>query len=82
MLGEMRVLLERFFWKLRNRHNVRLQLANDAGAIDGILIGIVAGHYKLRNAFFYAHRPNSEGEAMLGETWVPTSRVFLLNVKD
>lgn len=78
----MKIFISQLLWKLRSKRNVRLQLENDKGAIDGILVGIYAGHYRLRNAYFYAHRPNAEGERMLGETWVPTEKVFILNVKD
>jgi hypothetical protein len=78
----MRLLWARLVWKLQGKRNVRLQLMNNAGAIDGILVGIHAGHYQVQSAFFYEHKPNAEGNPMIGTTWVPKERVFLLNVKD
>lgn len=77
----MRVWFSRLLWKVKSKRQVRLQLDNDRGAIDGVLIGIHVGHYVLKNAYFYAHRPGSEGEEMIGETWVLKEKVLLLNVK-
>lgn len=77
----MKVFLSLIVWRLRGRRQVRLQLNNEKGAVDGILIGITKGHYILRNSAFIANTPKPEPEPMLGETWVPKERVLLLNVK-
>jgi predicted membrane protein len=71
----------RFVWKLRARRHVRIQLMNNAGAIDGVLFGVDDYHYRLRNAIFFAQVQDSLGTEMLGEAWIPRERVFLLNVK-
>jgi hypothetical protein len=78
----MTAWIARILWKLRGRRQVRIQLVANAGAIDGVLIGVVAGHYRLRNAFFYTNSSEAKGSEMLGETWIPKDRVFLLNVKN
>lgn len=78
----MTVWLARLRWRVQGYRNVRLQLVNNAGAIDGILVGTYKGHYRLRNAYYYAQVHNAQGEEMIGETWIPKDRVFLLNVKD
>ena len=73
--------LSRTYWFLRGRRQVRLQLLEDRGAIDGILMGIIRGHYVLRNSFFIAHTDKPTPEPMDGETWILKERVLLLNVK-
>lgn len=81
----MTAFLTRLAWKLRGRRLVRIQLINnkgaDAGAVDGILLSIDAGHYKLANCYFYEHRPGAEGTEMIGETWIPNDRVMLLSIR-
>lgn len=81
----MTAYLTRLYWKLRGRRLVRIQLlsnkGDDAGAVDGVLLGTVAGHYRLVNCYFYEHRPNAEGQEMIGETWIPKDKVLLLTVK-
>ena len=73
--------LSRTYWFLRGRRQVRLQLLEDRGAIDGILMGVIRGHYVLRNSFFIAHVEKPVPEVMEGETWILKERVLLLNVK-
>jgi len=76
----MKAWFVRLRWKLRGRRQVRIQLVG-GDAIDGILLGVVAGHYQLAKAYYYAQVTPDRGEEMLGETWIPKERVFLLNVK-
>ena len=80
MLG-VKAWLSRIFWKIRGRRVVRVQLLDDRGAVDGILIGTVAGHYVLANASFISQKPGSAPVEMLGNTWIPKERVILLNVR-
>lgn len=75
-----------WFARLRERFQtyvpVRMQLKNNQGAVDGILIGIKKGHYRLSNAYFYEHRPNAQGVEMLGITWIRKEEVLLFQEKD
>lgn len=79
----MKAFLARLIWKFRSRRNVRVQLVSTkgSGSVDGILVGVVAGHYRLRNSFFYENKPDAIPVEMVGETWIPRENVILLNVK-
>lgn len=79
-MNAMKAWVTRIAWKLRGRRYVRLQLKS-SDAIDGILIGTIAGHYRLVNAQFLRSPGDLPAEEMLGETWIRKEEVFLLNVK-
>lgn len=76
----MTAWLSRIAWAVRGRKNVRIQLVT-GDAIDGVLVRKCAGHYVLRASSFYASKDPERGVEMVGETWIPSDRVFILNVK-
>ena len=76
----MTAWLSRLWWKFRGRRFVRVQL-NTGDAIDGIFVGKKVGHYVLKGSYFFASNDPERGVEMVGETWIPKDRVFLLNVK-
>lgn len=78
---KVRAWLSRVAWAIRGRRNVRIQLENNKGAIDGVLLGVVAGHYRLINAYLYEQNPKAEGIELIGETWIPKHHVVMLQVK-
>jgi hypothetical protein len=73
-----------FWWTLWNRltgrgsRRVRLHFAGDAPSIEGILVGFVAGHYRLQNPSVIVAAEHAVPED--GEAWVPRERVLHLQV--
>lgn len=77
----MTSLLTRIAWKMRGRRLVRIQLKGDAGAVEGVLLGRVGGHYRLANPIYFSNTPDLQASPMVGDAWIPTGEVLLLNVK-
>ena len=65
-------------WPLRRRL-VRLHVVDDGPSVEGVLSGIRAGHYVLRDARLLT---SAESSTQLDgrETWVPRSRVVLVQL--
>lgn len=78
---KMRAWLARLKWWAKGTREVRLQLVNNQGAIDGILLTLKKGHYVLASAFYYEQKPDAQGLELLGQTWVQKERVQLMQVK-
>lgn len=81
MLSRIKAYLTRLRWWLQPKRYVRIQLKENRGAIDGILTGIFAGHYRLENAYFYEHKVGAVGNELVGTTWIPRKEVLLLQQK-
>lgn len=78
----MRTWIAKLLWKIRGPKNVRVQYKNNQGAVDGILLGVWAKHYRLVNAYFYEHSTNAQGVELLGTTWIPEKEVLLVQEKN
>lgn len=61
---------------LWRRRLVRLHMVGDAPSVEGILVGVVAGHYRLLKVSLL----EAEGRThdLDGEAWVPRERVLLV----
>ena len=65
--------------RLRKPRMVRLHLRDPkAPTLDGILLGVQAGHYRLGNVTHLETADRSH--ALDGEAWVPVDRVLYLQV--
>lgn len=81
----MRTLLLKLKLRFGRTRSVRMQLKSNQGAIDGILLGVFGirkQHYVMVNAWFYEHRPNAQGEELLGTVYLPTEEVLLFQERD
>lgn len=61
---------------LRRKRMVRAHIEGQEFSVEGILVGLEAGHYKLANATHIASP--SESWNLPGVTWVPRERVLYL----
>ena len=63
---------------LIRKRKVRAHLADKEFSIEGILMGMQAGHYRLANA---SHL-ESEGRthSLEGEVWIPRDRIVYLQI--
>jgi hypothetical protein len=60
------------------RHVVLVHFKNADPSIEGILIGRVAGHYRIANAKYVTSKEDSR--QLDGETWVPRENVLFVQV--
>ena len=63
---------------LRHKRLVRLHFPDHAPSLEGVLVGKVNGHYRLRNAKLY--ETADRVQELDGETWVSRDRVLLVQV--
>jgi hypothetical protein len=63
---------------LRRRYLVRLHIEGQEFSLEGVLVGIEAGHYKLANAR-HIESP-TESRNLTGITWTPRERVLFCQV--
>ena len=63
----------RLMWR---RRLVRLHMLDSSPSVEGVLVGLVAGHYRLLNVSLL----ETEGRTheLDGEAWVPKERVLLV----
>lgn len=77
----MTAWLSRIYWKIRGRRHVRMQYRDDRGAVEGILLGTIAGHYRLVSASFITGNRSVQAVDIQGEVWIPKREIIMINVK-
>jgi hypothetical protein len=65
---------------LRRTRLVRLHLTNDERSVEGILVGIKAGHYVLANAKILVDSNREHDIPVDGQDWWPRERVLHVQV--
>lgn len=61
----------------RLRKQVRVHMVEREQSIEGILLGRVAGHYRIANAILVGE---TQRYALDGEQWIPYERVLYVQV--
>lgn len=77
----MTAWLSRIYWTIRGRRFVRMQYRDDRGAVEGILMGTIAGHYRLTAATFISGNRSIQSVEIPGEVWIPKGEIIMINVK-
>lgn len=67
----------KLLWLVRPKRLVRLHLPDPEPSIEGVLVGIVAGHYRLLKSVLHE---SAERSLPLNETWVRVERVVFVQV--